>query len=128
MAINIEQLGDELAKSLVGYSNDIAEQVKEAVDETAEELLENIRADAPKRKGKYKRAMAIKTTQESVYERRKMWYVKPPFYRLQHLLERGHAKRNGGRTKAYPHIAKNEEKAKQAFTERVERIIKNGGK
>lgn len=128
MGINIERLGDELARTLGGYSSEIADQVKEAVDETANEMLENIRADAPKRKGKYKRAMAIRTTQENAYERRKTWYVKEPFYRLQHLLERGHATRSGGRTKAYPHIAKNEEKAKQAFTERVERIIKNGGK
>lgn len=128
MAINADQLAAELAKTLGAYTTEIAEEVKKAADETAKELLSNIRSDAPKRKGKYRQAMTIKTTRDGQYERKKLWYVKAPYYRLQHLLERGHALRNGGRSKAYPHIEKNEIKAKKAFTERVERIIKNGGK
>ena len=128
MAINADQLAAELAKTLGAYTTEIAEEVKKAADETAAQLLSDIRSAAPKRKGKYRRAMAIKTTRDGPYERKKLWYVKAPYYRLQHLLERGHALRNGGRSKAYPHIEENEAKAKKAFTERVERIIKNGGK
>ena len=128
MAISVDKLAAELANTLSAYAGEIAEEVKEAVDTTAQELLDNIRADAPKRTGKYKKAMAVKTVSENTYERKKLWYVKSPHYRLQHLLERGHALRNGGRSRAYPHIAKNEEKARVAFEERVERIVKNGGK
>lgn len=128
MAISVDKLAAELANTLSAYTGEIAEEVKEAVDTTAQELLDNIRADAPKRTGKYKKAMAVKTVSENTYERKKLWYVKSPHYRLQHLLERGHTLRNGGRSRAYPHIAKNEEKARVAFEERVERIVKNGGK
>lgn len=128
MAISVDKLAAELANTLSAYTREIAEEVKEAVDTTAQELLDNIRADAPKRTGKYRKAMAVKTVSENTYERKKLWYVKSPHYRLQHLLERGHALRNGGRSRAYPHIAKNEEKARVAFEERVERIVKNGGK
>lgn len=128
MAISVDKLAAELANTLSAYTGEIAEEVKEAVDTTAQELLDNIRADAPKRTGKYKKAMAVKTVSENTYERKKLWYVKSPHYRLQHLLECGHAIRNGGRSRAYPHIAKNEEKARIAFEERVERIVKNGGK
>lgn len=128
MAINTDQLAAELAKTLGAYTTEIAEEVKKAADETAAQLLSDIRSDAPKRTGKYRRAMAVKTIRDGTYEKINCWYVKPPHYRLQHLLERGHALRNGGRSKAYPHIEKNEIKAKKAFTERVERIIKNGGK
>ena len=117
MAINADQIAAELAKTLGAYTTEIAEEVKKAADETAAQLLSDIRSAAPKRKGKYRRAMAVKTTRDGPYERKKLWYVKAPYYRLQHLLERGHALRNGGRAKA-----------KKAFTERVERIIKNGGK
>ena len=128
MAISVDKLAAELANALSAYTGEIAEEVKEAVDTTAQELLDNIRADAPKRTGKYRKAMAVKTVSENTYERKKLWYVKSPYYRLQHLLERGHALRNGGRSRAYPHIAKNEEKARVALEERVERIVKNGGK
>ncbi len=128
MAINIDKIADEIVNTLSDYTMDIAEGVKEAAEETAKELLNNIRADAPKRKGRYKKAMAVKTTRDDAYERRKTWYVKAPHYRLAHLLEHGHAKRNGGRVQAFPHIEKNEQKAVEAFNERVERIIKNGGK
>lgn len=128
MAISVDKLAAELANALSAYTGEIAEEVKEAVDTTAKELLDNIRADAPKRTGKYRKAMAVKTVSENTYEKKKLWYVKSPHYHLQHLLERGHALRNGGRSRAYPHIAKNEEKARVAFEERVERIVKNGGK
>lgn len=128
MAISVDKLAAELANTISAYTGEIAEEVKEAVDTTAQELLDNIRADAPKRTGKYRKAMAVKTVSENTYERKKLWYVKSPHYRLQHLLERGHTLRNGGRSRAYPHIAKNEEKARVAFEERVERIVKNGGK
>ncbi len=51
---------------------------------------------------------------------------KRPEYRLTHLLEDGHAKRDGGRTKAMPHIQKHEQDAVQEFERRVEEVIKGG--
>ena len=33
-----------------------------------------------------------------------MWYVKAPDHRLTHLLVRGHATKDGGRTKADPFL------------------------
>lgn len=127
MAISIDKLAAEIADTLASYTGELAEEVKEAAEETTQELLIGTRKDAPKRTGKYRKAMAVNTISENKYERRKLWYVKDPHYRLQHLLERGHALRDGGRSKAFPHIEKNAEKAEKDFTERVERILKNGG-
>lgn len=127
-AINIGDIADTIARELSTYTQEIADGVKAAADTTAKELLNNTRADAPVRSGDYKKAMAIKTRHESNYEKRLTWYVKPPHYRLTHLLEKGHAKRGGGRVKAYPHVAKNEEKAIADFEDRVKEVIRNAGK
>lgn len=127
-AINIGDLADEIANTLSGYTENVAEGVKVAVDETMKELVADTEKDAPERSGRYKKAIASKVRFEDNYEKRVTWYVKKPFYALSHLLEKGHAKRGGGRVKAYPHIENNREKAEARFTERVKEVIRNAGK
>lgn len=125
--IQIGELAETIAKDLTAYSKEIAEGIKEAVDETGDELLNNTRADAPTASGKYKKAMRIKTVYESATEKRKMWYVAAPKHTLPHLLEDPHKTRNGGRTRAFPHIRENAEKATRDFAQRAEEVIKNNG-
>lgn len=45
-------------------------------------------------------------------------------YRLTHLLEFGHANRDGSRTKPILHIRKTEDKYKEKFVEELERKIR----
>lgn len=127
-AIKIADLADEIANTLSHYTVNVAEGVKVAVDETMKELVADTKKDAPERSGRYKKAIASKVRFEDNYEKRVTWYVKKPYHALSHLLEKGHAKRGGGRVKAYPHIEKNREKAEAAFTERTKEVIRNAGK
>ena len=45
-------------------------------------------------------------------------------YRLTHLLEKGHAKQNGGRVKAYPHIAPVNDEAQRNVFKLIEEKLK----
>lgn len=141
MGIDIDDFASALAKELSDYTLDIAKGVRQATDDVSKEMLANIRSDSPKRKRKSKRkrkngsthkkytsVMALKTEVDNVYELKKRWYVKEPYYRLPHLLENPHKTRNGGRTRAFPHIKKNEEKAQKSFEQKVEGVIENAGK
>ena len=48
-------------------------------------------------------------------------------YQLTHLLEFGHAKRGGGRTRAFPHIAPVEQAGIEQLTRDIERDLQKGG-
>lgn len=48
-------------------------------------------------------------------------------YQLTHLLEFGHAKRGGGRTRAFPHIAPAEQAGIEQLTRDIERDLRKGG-
>lgn len=126
--IKVDEIANEIANALSGYTVQVAEGVKVAADETMKELVADTKKDAPERSGRYKKAIASKVRYESEYEKRLLWYVKKPYHALTHLLERGHAKRGGGRVKAYPHIEKNRENAATRFTERTKEVIRNAGK
>ena len=120
----IENLDSEISKMLRMYVGDLAEEVKKITEEVSKKMLEEIRAAAPKRTGRYKRAMALATLEEMMFSYKKLWYVKKPHYRLTHLLEYGHVKRGGkGRVRAYPHIGKAANKAKEEYIKRIERAI-----
>lgn len=112
--IPIDQLAKAVTDALNEYSNVCAEDMKVCIQDTAKQVQKDIKSGAPARTGKYKKSWANKKTAESstglqvtVYSRNR--------YQLAHLLEKGHAKRNGGRVQAYPHIAP----AEQAGNEKL---------
>lgn len=124
--VQIDQLASTLASELGKWNEDVQKNVKKAVDDTMKELVANTKRDAPVDTGKYKTAISSKVTINKDGEYQKTWYVKPPHYRLTHVLEKGHKKRGGdGTVAARPHIKKNEEIAKRDFENRVKGAIEN---
>lgn len=112
------------------YMQAVATLEKEAVDIVAKEVDSTIREHISFKQhtGDYVKAFRVKTTQEDALGKTKTWYVAAPHYRLTHLLEKGHALRQGGRAKAFPHIKYGEEIAEARMTELSEEAIKNAGR
>ena len=105
--VKLNELDKAINEILMGYSDEVISDTKDVVDEVTQKALSIVKSNAPveeksKRKGKYKRSLKKKTVYESATEKRNVIYAGE--YQLAHLLEKGHAKVNGGRTKAQPHF------------------------
>lgn len=75
--------------------------------------------------GNYRKSLKLKKTYEDDYTKNITWYASGKEYRLTHLLEKGHATRNGGRTRAFPHIKYGDEYAKSELPKRIKEAIRN---
>ncbi len=116
------ELSKEIQKYLQEYKEEIDEDVQEETDKAIASAKSELRSISPKNTGNYASGWAVKSKKYSNGYYKVIWNRKA--YQLTHLLEFGHATRNGGRTKAQPHIRPTEEKYKTRFTESLERRIK----
>ncbi|HAO61552.1 MAG TPA: hypothetical protein DCQ90_06450 [Erysipelotrichaceae bacterium] len=125
--IQVDELALELAFQLESYSQDVADVCKLEVDKVAAEVNAEIKAHVTFEEptGKYVKAFRIKTTEDTKFNKTNVWHVAKPHYRLTHLLENGHALRNGGRSKAFPHIAYGEILAKKRLVQLMKGAIEN---
>lgn len=110
-----------IAKSLEEYTTEVVKGIDEDAERVAEETVKELQASSPRRKGgsgDYAKSWAKKRNEKG------KWVVyNKDHYRLTHLLEKGHAKRNGGRVAPQVHIKPVEEKVIADFEEAVEKRI-----
>lgn len=109
---SINDMADEIMKGLTEYADLTNESMKKAVRKTATSVEKEISANAPKRTGKYAKSWTSKKTKENNHSLEMTVHSKNR-YQLAHLLEKGHAKRGGGRVSGRPHIAPAEENGVQ---------------
>lgn len=119
----IDNIASVLADELQKYSDEVAEEAKQAVDDVSQELVENIKNDSPKKTGKYAKGWTSKVEYEDKNNKRVRVYNKTD-YQLTHLLEYGHAKAGGGRVEGKAHIRPNEEKAIKQLEKKIEEAVK----
>lgn len=132
-AIKPEDLEKAVTEYLENYVEDIEEDVEDTtntvVKEAKQELIQTSPRSGVARDTKYYKGWAIKNggrTRKGKYYSKVIW--NKTNYQLTHLLEFGHATRNGGRTTPQPHIRKVEEKYGTKFADLLEKKIRRSSK
>ena len=116
---SINNLAEEIMQGLQEYADLADTSMKKAVRKTAKSVKDEISANAPKRTGAYSKSWTAKKTKENSHSLEMIVHSKNR-YQLAHLLEKGHAKRGGGRVSGKPHIAPAEENGVQLLEHLIE--------
>lgn len=116
--VSADVFSDAVQTVLLKFAEDTADLVQHTAAGVGEDTVKILRDTSPKNSGLYAKEWRLKKakngrngTKITVYNRSR--------YQLTHLLEKGHAKIDGGRTNEYPHIKPAEEYAAKEFGERI---------
>lgn len=124
--VSVDGLADAVAEILGDYAETTEQGMKKAVRDAGNTVKKDISANAPVgHTGKYAKSWVVKTTKETANALEVVVHSRNR-YQLAHLLEHGHAKRNGGRTRAIPHIAPAEQRGIEQLERDIERSLRNG--
>ncbi|MFA6816540.1 MAG: HK97 gp10 family phage protein [Lentisphaeria bacterium] len=106
--IKYGDLSSQIESLLQEYGDEVKGKIDKALTHAGTAARNNVKENAPVRTGKYqaswstrKETVGLSTSRVTVYSINR--------YQIVHLLEFGHAKRNGGRVAAIPHVASAQE-------------------
>ncbi len=123
--VTIDGMDKAIMEELEKYRDLAAEDLKEAVKQTGNDVKKDISANAPVRTGKYKKSWAVKKTAETAESIEVVVHSRNR-YQIAHLLEHGHAKRGGGRVAAIPHIAPAEKRGEEELVRKIKAKLESG--
>lgn len=119
MATDINGLAAEINRQLALYARQTEETVGVVAEKVANDGVEMLKANSPKSPGggKYAKSWTHKKVGKKFVIHNKK------HYRLTHLLEKGHAKVNGGRVNPRVHIAPAEDRVIEEFEDELRREL-----
>lgn len=130
--VNTAELTKAVSEILETYCENITDETKKAIDQTADETERVLHNTSPaRRKREYANAWTWDNILESPLARVDAVYNEGRTYKLIHLLEWGHIirnQRNGptyGRVEARPHVMPAKEYAEKIYTQLIKEAIKN---
>ncbi len=112
-------IGKQLNEIMGDYVEEVKAVSKKEIRAVAKECVQKLKATSPRREkggtpGAYASSWTVKTVGDEVIVHNK------DHYQLTHLLEHGHALRQGGRARAIEHIAPVEAWAVDELPKRIE--------
>lgn len=121
--IELKDFQKAIIDNLREYSNEVVAESKKQVQQVGKETVNQLKETSPKRSGDYAKDWKMKKAFENANEIRVQVY-NAHHYQLTHLLEYGHAKKNGGRVEAIPHIRPAEQAAAEKLDKKVRVVIR----
>lgn len=127
--IQVDQLAKEVEKALIDYIGVTEEACEKGVRETAKDAVRALHNAHPSGSGqyqpwdKYNSGWTVMQTKTDRRYHRKATIHNKDHYQLTHLLEKGHALRQGGRANAFPHIAPVAEKCEGELLQSIKRYL-----
>ena len=119
---SIDNLTKEIMKGLQEYSELADDEMKKAVRKTATSVKKEISANAPHDTGTYAKSWTSSKVKETSHNLQMTVHSRNR-YRLAHLLEKGHAKRGGGRVQGKSHIAPAEKNGEELLENLIRKAI-----
>ena len=131
MNVEINGLANAVMSQVEYYKAMLNENIGDVFDEVADEGLSEIRA-VSKAGGtgetrfndrKYSKGWTKVVKKNKITGAYGLVLHNKKYYRLTHLLEKGHALRNGGRTRAFPHIGPTQEKLDRIIMQKLKEAL-----
>ena len=128
--ITVDDLTKEIMKTLKEFEDMTDEAVEKGISKTAKDAVRDLHNAHPSGSGKYgswdkayNKGWTVMQTKRDKKYHKKATIHNATNYQLTHLLEKGHAKQNGGRTRAFPHIAPVAEKCEGELVANMKRYL-----
>ena len=125
--VTVDGMSEALENAFQKFGKVTTDDVGEAAKYAAKEALKTLRETKPYKShtGDYKASFGSEVAYKDTYAYGMRIGARGPYYRLTHLLEKGHRLRGGSgkKTRSYPHIAPAQEAADKAFEEKIKELI-----
>lgn len=123
---------DELTSTINGvleeYHENVTDGIKKETRKAMKDLVKNTKDTAPvgHRTKHYRDSISSKKLTDNRESLIMLWYVRGSDYRLSHLLNNGHALRNGGRYPGTNFIGNAVDVIIPFYVEKIKEVLKRG--
>lgn len=126
--ISVSEMEKVIMDALDEYKDKAEDVIGLTLPLVGKETADDLKVTSPKRTGHYANSWTygMRKSRGSKKNNKLIVYNKK-YYRLVHLLEKGHAKRNGGRVEAQVHVKPAQDKAEKKAIERIKEKLERLG-